>query len=302
MAATTAGFPKLLETNIRKYFFDRFRDQAKEYTSIYTVVNMGTHYLYDHSVSPFGAATPKTEGVGITYAELTDGYNKTYEAVPYALGFRSTYEMVQDDQSGIIKKAAGMLSRSINLCHEVYAAAQFNTGFTSTTGSMDTVALFATNHPLPPGGTYSNRPTAGTELSDTSLRIALQWFDDMLDDKGFPVIVRPTRLIIPTSMRFTADEILKTPSGLYTAEGQINVLKGELTPFVWHYLTSSKAWFVAAPKEECSLVFALRTAPMFERGDDFDTGDSKWKSYTRFDVGNSGWQGLYGNPGLGSGL
>ena len=300
--ASTGQFPKLLETNIRKYFFDRYKVTKKQYEQVYNVLTSDTYYKYDHTVAGFGAATPKPEGTSITYVSLTDGYDKTYTQTPYALGFRSTYEMLKFDQSGIIMKGAKALAESLNQTIETYAAAQFNNAFTSTTGMMDSTYLCSTAHPTPISATtYANRPTSGTDLSDTSLKIAIQYFRDLVDDRGFPIDVMPKMLIIPTSLEFTAREILKTPYGLYSPDRTINTISEEgITPFVWRYLTSTKAWFLAASKSDHDLNIFFFNMPMFERTDDFDTGDSKWKAYVNFDVGNTGWRGLYGNPGLGS--
>ena len=303
MAAVTGSFPKLLETNIRKYFFDRYNLQPKEYTKIFHVINTDLHHLYDHTVSPIGAATAKLESNPITYADLTDGYDKTYTPTGYAIGFRSSYEMLQFDQSGIIKKAAGMLARSLNQTMEVYAAAHFNNGFTSATGAIDSQYLFDTDHPYPPGGTYSNRPTSGTDLSETSLDIAMQYFDTMTDDNGFPLLVQPKLLVVPPQLRKTAGEILKTDMGLYTAEGTKNMMSSSetgLSPFIWHFLTSSKAWFLLPAMDDHDFNFVVNIQPKFDRGDDFDSGDSKWKAFVNFVVGNSNPKAAYGNPGLGS--
>lgn len=300
--ASTTQFPKLLETNIRKYFFDRYKVMPKKYTQVYNVMSSDTHYKYDHSVAGFGAATPKAEGTPISYVSLTDGYDKTYTQTPYALGFRSTYEMLKFDQSGIIMKGAKNLAESLNQTVEVYAAAQFNNGFTSTTGAMDSTYLFSTAHPTPISATtYANRPSSGTDLSDTSLKIAIQYFRDLVDERGFHIDLAPKQLIIPTALEWTAREILKTPYGLYTDEGTINPLKDEgISIFMWNFLTSAKAWFLAAAKSDHDINIFFFNQPMFERTDDFDTGDSKWKGYVNFDVGNSGWRGVYGNPGLGA--
>lgn len=300
MVATMSQFPKLLETNIRKYFFDVYNDMPKEYPMVFNVVNATTANVYDHSTAGLGAATPKSEGTGITYQDLTDGYDKTYTPAMYGIGFRSTYEMMKNDQSGIIKKAAGQLGRSCNLTVETYAWSVFNNGFTSTTGEMDSTYLFSTAHPSPVGGTYSNRPTTGTDFSETSLKVALQHFDDILDDRGYHIIVRPKYLIVPTALRWAAQEVLETDTGLYTDEGTINVLKSGktgLSMFVGHFLTDSNAWFLATDKADHQLQVVFREQPSFDRSDDFDTGDSKWRAFVWFDYGNSGWRGVYGNPG-----
>lgn len=300
MVANQAQFPKLLETNIRKYFYDVYNDMAKEYPMIFNIQNCDTRYVYDHSAAGLGAATSKAEGAGITYQDLTDGYDKTYEPTMYGIGFRSTYEMLKNDQSGIIKKAAGQLGRSCNLTVETYAWAQFNNGFTSTTGEMDSTYLFSTAHPSPVGGTYSNRPTTGTDLSETSLKVALQHFDDITDDRGYHIIVKPKYLIVPTALRWTAQELLQTDKVVDSADNTINVLASSRTGlnlFVGHFLTDTNAWFLATDKSDHQLNVIFRENPSFDRSDDFDTGDSKWRAFVWFAVGNSGWRGVYGNPG-----
>ena len=63
------------------------------------------------------------------------------------------------------------------------------------------------------------------------------------------------------------------------------------------YLTDSDSWFLFADKDEHDFNFITRTDVRFQNGDDFDTGDAKYKAFQRFSVGAGDWRGSFGSQG-----
>jgi hypothetical protein len=63
-----------------------------------------------------------------------------------------------------------------------------------------------------------------------------------------------------------------------------------------HYISSTTAWFVQCTEHDMN--FIERVALEFQSGDDFDTGDAKFKAYQRFSTGHGCPRGIYGDEGV----
>jgi hypothetical protein len=100
-------------------------------------------------------------------------------------------------------------------------------------------------------------------------------------------------------LKQVAREILGSEFRPYTADNTVNAViqNDSLQDMVVNYLTDSDSWYVLADKSEHDLNFFERAAVRFQNGDDFDTGDAKFKAFQRFSVGAGEWRGLFGSLG-----
>lgn len=300
MPITQAQFSNLLSPILRKAFYEKEKTAETEFDKIFKIQTTERYQEKDYDVIGLPMASVKAEGGNITYNDPLSGYLKTYTPTGYGIGFRVTWEMYNNDLYNVMKKISRSLYQSMMWKADSVAFNVFNNAFTVTTGNMDSTYLCSTAHPLVPGGTASNRPTTGSDLSPTSLKAGMQHFDNLDNDYGYPVYVKPKTLLVSPSDRYTAMEILKTVDVPYSADNTINVMHNELEIKVGHWLTDTDAWFLLADKaDECfQLNFLWRLKPTFESSDDFDSGDAKFKSFMMLDVGASGWRFIYGNPGI----
>jgi hypothetical protein len=123
-------------------------------------------------------------------------------------------------------------------------------------------------------------------------------FERMVDANGMPIVYKPKMLILPPELRFLARELLGSPGKPGTATNEINSLLGEdLGYMIYHYATSTSAWFASCGKENTQLKFFRRKPVDVDYDDDFDTDSIKQKSKTRFSVGASHWMGIWGSNG-----
>lgn len=293
----TTDFSNLLAPGLRKIFFDDLAERPLEYSQIANMTTTQRNFEDDYQMAGLPTMPTKPQGTAITYEDPISGATKRYTPVSFGLGFRVTQEMWDDDLYGQIKKMPKELAMSARHAQEVNWWAVLNNAF-STTLTFDGLALAHTAHTLLGGGTYANRPSTDADLSITSLQAAIDSFEGMINERGMPRAITPTRLVIPYQTKWIAREILGSSQKPYTANNEINPLMDEdLKYFVSHFLTDTDSWFLLSEKAYHSLTFMWRTNPKFDNADDFDTGDAKFKAFMRFAVGVSDWRGVYGTTG-----
>jgi phage major head subunit gpT-like protein len=232
----------------------------------------------------------------------------------FGLGVRASFELIEDDEYGLIRQSPQALARSANFRIEQDAANVFNLGFTTIT-SNDGVSLFNSAHPLLGGtaattlgpgvsgiisaaGTYPNRPSTDMDLSITSLQTAIRQYERLIDAVGFPVALRPQYLWIPPELVFVAVELLASPNDPRNANNAINsILRQGLTYLIGHYFTSSTAWGLLCEKQFHQLKFFWRHPLEEDFSDDFDTISMKHIAFMRYSVGPGSWLGVWGTTG-----
>lgn len=241
-----------------------------------------------------------TADAGWHYDDPEQLWDVTFTHTSYAQGYRVTKEAVDDDQYGILgQRMFSTSGKGFKQRVEVISANVFNNGFTTQTAD-DGVALFSASHTRNPNDatTHSNTSSVATDLSVSALKAAITNFEDTLDHRGLNMRLVPKTLLVTTSDRFTAEEILQSQLEPYVAENQKNVLAEEgLMVKVNNYLTDADNWFLLADKSDHELKFIWRTPLVFKRDSDFDSWDAKFGAFMRFSVGVVGWRGTYGVQG-----
>jgi phage major head subunit gpT-like protein len=313
MTMVRGQYAQLLAPGVKANFVE-FLDTAQreqQYDKVFNIDN--TTKAFEDEVQYAG--TPpmpeKTEAGAVAYTNLIPGGTKRYIPLAYALACRASWELIDDDQYGIIKQAPKALARSGRFTEEMVAWNVFNQGF-STTISTDGVSLFNNAHPLlggtaatnvgpgvgnviSSGGTYPNRPATDMDLSYSALQLMSNQFQRMIDSQGLPIVVKPKKLLIPPELIFIARELLGSAGKPYTADNEVNALLGEdLSYMVVNFFTSQGAWFAVTEKEGHQLKFLRRKPLDTDFDDDFDTRSVKMMTFTRFAVGATHWLGTWG--------
>ena len=272
------------------------------FPSILRIRDMGNKPIVrTTTVASFGTVPIKSEGADVTYDELAQGYDKTYQADTYELAFRTSKEALDDEQEEVVSDAARMLGRSMTYAYNVDHANLFNNGFSSTTGSPDGVELFATNHTLVSGGTEQNELTTAADLSVTSLRDALNDILDTTDDAGKLIHWRAEVLLVPGELQWLAHELIDSPDRPDTGNRALNAFRkadGQgLRVLVSPYLTDADAWFLLASPSVHNIRSYWRERPNVMHDWDFDSSSMKVKIRARWVRGWSDFRGGYGSPG-----
>jgi hypothetical protein len=298
MASTKTAFSSLIAPGLRKVFFDEFKALPEEFSQIFNVDSSSQAYEDELAVTGLGRFERKNEHEPIVYDDPIQGGKVRYTHNSFGLGFRVSRELYDDDLYSVMKRMSKQLSISARQCVEIEAAALLND---AQTGSLytgfDTKQLLYSAHPLLIGSTYGNTPSAShVDLSITSLRVAMETQEQCVNERGLPIYVPASRLVVAPAFQWIAKEILGSDAKPYTSDNELNVFKDAgLTYMVYHYFTGTASWLMLAPKNQYDLKFFWRTKPEFRNSDDYDTLDAKFSGFMRFSVGFSDWRGVYGS-------
>jgi hypothetical protein len=279
--------------------FDPIKIEDGIVPTVIRVREMGSKpFIRTTTVASFGAVPIKPEMAAVAYDELAQGYDKTYQPDTYELAFMASKEALDDEQEEVVSDAGRALGNSLDFTYNVDHAGLFNNGFTSTTGSPDGKALFATDHPLVGGGTGSNAMATPADLSVTSLRTAMNDVFDTVDDAGKLLHWRPRILLVPGEETWNARELVNSTDRPDTASRAINAFRDDpLIIVAWPYLTDSDAWFLLAEPSDHNVRSYWREKPNTMHDWDFERSGMKVKIRARWVRGWSDYRGVYGSTG-----
>lgn len=300
MPAVTGAFSHLLAPGIRKVFFMHMKDRKMEHQELFMVLTSQRAYEEHLELAALGTMPLKPEGANVTYQDFIQGDLKRFTHQTFALGFRATEEMMEDDLYNQIMRYARALKRSAMNSIEVLCFNVLNNSFTTESGFPKggvVQPLVSTTHTLLGGGTASNRPATDVDISFAALEAAILHFNTLSDERGLPLDIMPEKLVHHPEQLFLVEELLRSEYRPHTANNEVNALKGRLTPFWSRYLTDTDAWWVVGEKNEDGLVLFKRRQLRLQNGDDFDSGDAKFKASHRHSAGCSEWRYLYGSTG-----
>lgn len=298
MTMTRGAFSNLIAPGYRKVLFESYKEKPTEATKWINMLTSKRAYEDDFPIAGFGTLVEKAEGGTVTYQDAMQGTSKRYLWTVYALGFRITQEMMEDDLYGIMgNKMSKALGRSARNNFEVVAHSVLNNAFsTSYSGFVSGESLCSTSHANIRSGTQANRPTTDADFSLPAFQAALEHFHNLQDESGLPIMYTPKTLLYSIGDHWIVNQVVKSPNLPGSNANDINQVSREgVTPMLSHYLTDSDAWFVLADNHD--LNYFDRRAVTFSNTDDFDTGDAKFKLTRRCGVGFGDWRGVYGTQG-----
>jgi hypothetical protein len=301
MATTTGGFATLLAPGLFRVLFNEIDQQPNQWMGVFNIDTSERAYEEDTKVAGLGSMISKPEGTATTFDDPLIGSIVRYTHASYGLGWRVTREMWDDDLYKIMQQMPREVGRAAAYKIEIDAWSILNNAFNAAFIGLDGLPLIHTAHPrLDGGGTAANRPTPDVDFSYTAFQAAMDHFNTMVDDRGRPLVIRPSLLIIDPTFKWAAKEILQSEYKPLTSNNEINPLKGELDEngfLTCRYLTDPDSWFMLAPKGTHDLNFWWRTRPETAEADDFLSGDALYKVFARYSKGFSEWRGVYGSSG-----
>lgn len=298
MTMFRGGFSRFLAPGFRKVVFNTYKERPIEGSKLVNTNTSKRAWEEDIEVGGFGTLQPKVEGGPIIYQDIPAGQPKRYTWTTFALGFRITQEMMEDDLYSIFgNKMSKQLGRSARNNMEVVMHAPFNSAFDTTVNGFKAGEALIGTHVGLRGGVQSNAPATPTDLTLPALQAALEHFHNLKDDSGISMVSKPVKLVHSIGDYWIANQILKSqflPGG---NQNDINQVAREgITPTLDHYLTDPDAWFVVGDEYDINY-FARRPFTMSNM-DDFETGDAKFKGTLRSGAGFGGWRGIYGSTGV----
>tara|TARA_Y100000310_G_scaffold157246_1_gene156620 strand:- start:3978 stop:4874 length:897 start_codon:yes stop_codon:yes gene_type:complete len=297
MATLTKNHPDLLTDGFRKILFDEFGRYEDQYTQVFNIESSTKPDENDTLVGTLGLIPERNEGAAVVYDDPPAGFDSTYTHREFALGFQVTRIMLEDDQFRVMRRMPAQLGISLRQTIETDGANVLNNGFGTSDkfSSADGKALFADDHPLEGGGTEQNTLTSAADLSATSLEQALIDIAETTDDRGKKIALRPQKIVIPVNLQWTARKLLGSSLDPDSANNAINPASGILPFTVNNFLTDTDAWFIQCDRHQMN--FFWRRRPDFDRDNDFETDNLRFKVTSRWSRGFSHWAGMYGSPG-----
>ena len=301
MAISRAQLAKELEPGLNALFGMEYSRYENEHAEIFDTESSDRAFEEEVLIVGFGNARDKSEGQSVGYDSASEGFTARYTHETVALAFALTEEAVEDnlyDRLGARYTKA--LARSMAHTKQVKAANVLNNAFNSSFAGGDGVELVSNAHPLAGGGTFSNRPSAYSDLNETSLEDALISISTFVDDRNMILALQGVKLVVPPQLQFVADRLLETPGRVSTADNDINAIRnmGMLPQgyAVNHFLTDTDAWFV---KTDCPDGFKhFERSPISTSMEgDFDTGNVRYKARERYSFGFSNPRAVFGSQG-----
>ena len=301
MAISRSQLLKELLPGLNALFGMEYAKYGEEHKEIYETETSERSFEEETKLSGFGSAPVKAEGSSIAYDNAQEAWSTRYTHETIAMGFSITEEAVEDNlYDSLSARYTKALARAMAYTKQVKAAAVLNNGFSASYTGGDGVALFSTAHPLVGGGTNSNTPAVQVDLNETSLEAAVIQIAAWTDERGLLIAAKPQKLVIPPSLMFVADRLLKTELRVGTADNDINALRnaGSIPggKTVNHFLTDTNAWFLTTDVPN-GLKHFVRTPMSTGMDGDFDTGNVRYKARERYSFGWSDPLGMWGSSG-----
>ncbi len=270
---------RLLQEGINAIATIEYKDKEMEYDKIFTTMKSEKAYELDVSLSPSGLASLKPEGTATSYDGEKQDFTTTYTHAVYSLGTIITMEAAMNNlYRDLIVKAGKILKRSLVHTDEQLGSNIINTAYDANFAIGDGLALFSTAHLLGKGGTFSNRFTVFTPLSQAAVEDATIAVEDYRDGAGLLIDARAVSLHIPRQLRYTADRILASRFEPGSANNAVNPVAGIFPEgyHVNHRFTSATEWFIKTDVDDGFKIFD-RMGYVFDQDNDFGTSNYRHK-------------------------
>lgn len=298
MTMVRGAFSKHLAPGYRKIFFETYKQRPLEGSKLVNMKTSKRAYEEDFPVAGFGTLLNKPEGSSVIYQDAQEGTVKRYTWSTYALGYRITVEMMEDDLYGTMgNKMSKALGRSARNNQEIIMHAPYNNSFsTSFVGFVAGEALCSTTHTSIKGIVQANRPSPDADFGLLPFQAAIEHFHGLQDEAGLPMLLIPKMLIHGVGDQWIVKQILRSDKLPGTNQNDVNPVAGEgITPHLSHYMSDTDAWWLVA--DEHDINYTDRRTLTFANTDDFDSGDAKFKATRRNGSGFGDWRGVYGTQG-----
>jgi len=199
-------------------------------------------------------------------------YTKDFTPLKFALSAGNSWESLQSDVLGIIKKTGDKLIKAVNKRYEVAGASFINLATDTATTSLgpDGVALASASHPYQ-NGTTTNILTSNPVLSQAALETARYSLITQYSHKGDPMAFGgPFVLYVPPALISVAERAVGARNygvaGVNTGTAlgnDPNVMDASKIKIVMNpWFTNAAAWGLrCANEEDHGLRFIQRKAP-----------------------------------------
>jgi hypothetical protein len=216
MGTYTFNHPELLERDEKDIFFKTFGMIDLMYPMLFKIRPSTKAYEDGMRVAGLGTFHTKPEGTPVGFDDPVSAARVRTVHTTYALGFRVTMEMSEDDQEDIISQIPADLGDSARDHQERLAWSLVNDAFAGSTytGLVDGAAAVslcnATHTALKTGTTQSNILSPAVALSVTGLESLMNTASITTSQEDRFINVVPNKLIYHPNLQHTAHVLLQT--------------------------------------------------------------------------------------------
>jgi len=330
---TSQSMPNQLRKDIDEMYVTTLMGIDSEYTKVLKVESAPAgRSMTESEFVGLGLGQEIGEAESVPYSTPAEGHTMAYYYKQYGLGYGVTDLMLKDDYHKKIVGLAGDLAESQNELIELEAMKLYNEAENTTINKVkDGLALCAaTGHGLlspavpylQPGGgaTVANRlyniPLVSGDLSETTLKEAYEYYDNMVNEKGFKKKMHPSQLMVSIDDQYIAHRLLTQEYGGVLAGGGLaaqpqgtstgvaenahmdsfsNPSNGFIQPYTvvpLRYMDTDR-WFFNASEHDNKLMW--KEQPEQKSMYDFDTRTTRYSSVMRFGLKAYEYRGTFGN-------
>jgi phage major head subunit gpT-like protein len=266
--------------------------------ALFTTKKISSDLYQASSLEGLPLFSQMSEGEDYSYQAIQQGLSKNIAPLKYGLGFSISEEAMEDGKIDMIAHGVQAMARSAQESREIQAMAIFNGGFDTVT-TPDGAYLFSTSHTQPSGLGFRNKASTDLDLSQSSLQAA--WNDmetQFIDNNGLIQHCQPKILLVPSILRRTAEEIVKTPRKLDSEYNNINTLADDgIIVISSPHLTDADGWFLLADKSKTGLRIISRKGIETKSNEVFDNDSVRYKCRYREKVDVVNPIGVWGSTG-----
>lgn len=301
---TQSRFQLLCDNTVRKVHEEVIKELQEEESyreQMYNVVNSDRAYEEFYGIGGIGNI-PNFNGT-LQYLAPSPGYLDRIEPAEFAAGMEIERKFWNHNLSGKLRDYASMLKKASFRTKEESACSGYanlnSVAFSFMPLHEEGVAIASTAHTTKDTGVstasgFSNLGTSALdEVSVEATRLLMRGFRGL---NGKRLGINPDTLIIPDDLSKTANELNSTTTGLYSAEGTVNVQKNRWKIITWSMLGdySTTNWIMADSryiKEFAKWIVNVEDEPA--NVIDFETKRIKHSLYSSWGYGFIGWQAFY---------
>jgi len=299
--AVSAAFPDALNPIFEAYKKEEFAGSTPDLVPRLFGTGKSDRDKYQAS-SISGLADFTAFAGNVDYASPVEGYDVTATHVEFAQGVQIQRKLWDDSQTEKIKQIFMGQRRAAYNTRQKDAAQPFNNAFTTDNeffSHSEGVNLCSNSHTTPMSSVstasgFDNLLTAS--LAGTAVTAARYTMRNLKDFTGEPIDEVPDCILVPAELEATAEEIVKTRTGLDADTGNYNVEQGRYEIISTVRLTDTNNWFAINKRlMKDNLIWIDRVPLELKRMEAFDPISFKSRGYMRYSYLYVFWQWLIGH-------
>lgn len=311
---STTAFAKAIDPAVKKHYVDAYNVSDPMIEKVFKVETQTDYNEQEQSYSGLGGIPVVPEAGIISEDVPLQAYGTTYTPVKNAVLVPITREMEMFSKTNEILNVVKMQGKATASEIGVAAANVFNKGFnTSYTSYGDGVPLFSTAHLRADGGAnQSNASATSIVFSEANLETGMLAGEQVLNDKGKPVKMFLSTLLLPPALRKQGITVTKSEKRAGTADNDLNAyavqeFQGAAIDklLIWPYLGSymggsDTAWFLMSPDHEVKWKWAQKPTLDRDTSVGFKNLTTAYRIFYMASKGWSNWLGVWGSQGTGA--